>query len=130
MKQHQELREMLVDRKRQINKALTADIDSLKEGSRTITSDGAADSAAEAAEFELNSQLAEVESRELQAVSEAIARIDAGTYGVCDDCEKPIAQPRLEALPYAIRCIKCQGEYEKDSANRDWTETAYSLDDD
>ena len=35
-----------------------------------------------------------------------------GTYGICEDCSKPIGEERLEALPDATRCIACQSEWE------------------
>jgi DnaK suppressor protein len=44
----------------------------------------------------------------LTAVEEAIARLDAGTYGTCTSCGNPIAVERLEALPWAALCIDCQ----------------------
>lgn len=44
---------------------------------------------------------------ELQLLQAAISRIDAGTYGVCEQCGEQIAQQRLEALPYTRTCIKC-----------------------
>src|SRR6202171_1588994 len=43
----------------------------------------------------------------LADVERALAKFDAGTYGVCEDCGKPIAEPRLEAMPAARRCISC-----------------------
>lgn len=44
---------------------------------------------------------------EIQKIKAALSRIDAGTYGICQSCKKPIAPKRLEALPYAVNCIKC-----------------------
>jgi DnaK suppressor protein len=41
-------------------------------------------------------------------VDEALARLDAGTFGACVRCGKPIAAARLEALPWAATCIDCQ----------------------
>jgi DnaK suppressor protein len=46
----------------------------------------------------------------------ARARIAEGGYGVCEDCSGKIAPERLEALPDATRCVKCQAEWDK--ANR------------
>lgn len=43
-------------------------------------------------------------------------RIAEGGYGVCEDCSGKIAAERLEALPDATRCVKCQAEWDK--ANR------------
>ena len=45
---------------------------------------------------------------QLALVDEALARLDAGTFGTCVRCGKPIAPGRLEALPWAPRCIDCQ----------------------
>ena len=44
----------------------------------------------------------------LSAVDAAIARLDAGAYGQCESCGKPIPTERLEALPSAALCIDCQ----------------------
>ena len=48
-------------------------------------------------------------SRDLRA---AIARIDEVTYGICVDCEEPIAPRRIEAVPWACRCRRCQESFE------------------
>jgi DnaK suppressor protein len=40
-------------------------------------------------------------------VERALAKLDAGTYGTCEDCGKPIGDDRLEAMPAARRCIAC-----------------------
>ena len=44
----------------------------------------------------------------LAQVDAALARLDAGTFGTCVRCGKPIADERLEALPWAAHCIECQ----------------------
>ncbi len=44
---------------------------------------------------------------ELQLLQAAITRIDAGKYGICTQCGKPIAPQRLAALPYTLTCIHC-----------------------
>jgi DnaK suppressor protein len=46
--------------------------------------------------------------QQLALVEEALARLDAGTFGICVRCREPIATDRLEALPWAARCIDCQ----------------------
>jgi RNA polymerase-binding transcription factor DksA len=43
----------------------------------------------------------------LAEVQEALGKMDAGTYGVCESCGQPIAPARLEAKPAARRCIDC-----------------------
>ena len=46
--------------------------------------------------------------QQLALVDEALARLEAGTFGTCVRCGKRIARERLEALPWAARCIDCQ----------------------
>jgi RNA polymerase-binding transcription factor DksA len=49
----------------------------------------------------------------LRCVDDALARVAAGTYGMCVDCGHPIAAERLEVLPEAARCIGCQRAYDR-----------------
>lgn len=44
---------------------------------------------------------------ELQTVDAALAKIDDGTYGDCEECGNPIGSDRLEAIPWAINCMNC-----------------------
>jgi DnaK suppressor protein len=46
--------------------------------------------------------------RVLQLISEALQRMNAGTYGECIACEQEVQQKRLEAVPWARHCIECQ----------------------
>lgn len=50
---------------------------------------------------------------ELEAVVAARHRLDAGLYGLCQACGEPIELRRLEAVPTALRCIRCQSQAEK-----------------
>jgi DnaK suppressor protein len=52
----------------------------------------------------------------LRQVRHALERLDAGVYGICERCGKPIAQKRLEVLPYATLCIECQAKEEARAA--------------
>ena len=42
----------------------------------------------------------------LQKIDRALSRIDAGTYGTCERCGKPIEKARVKALPYVSLCLK------------------------
>ena len=44
----------------------------------------------------------------LREISDALHRIEHGTYGVCLECEEPISVKRLEAVPWARYCVTCQ----------------------
>lgn len=50
--------------------------------------------------------------RILDQVDHALHKFELGTYGRCEDCDEEIPQERLEALPYARLCIKCQSKEE------------------
>jgi DnaK suppressor protein len=41
-------------------------------------------------------------------IDRALAKMDAGTYGVCERCGNPIPKARLKALPYASLCVSCK----------------------
>ena len=41
-------------------------------------------------------------------IDRALAKIDAGTYGICEGCGQPIPRARLKALPYAALCVQCK----------------------
>ena len=52
-------------------------------------------------------QVIESERGMLDEIQAAIHRIDAGTFGMCEECGMQINQERIEALPYAARCVAC-----------------------
>jgi DnaK suppressor protein len=41
-------------------------------------------------------------------IDHALGKIDAGTYGICEQCGQPIPKARLKALPYATLCVACK----------------------
>ena len=43
----------------------------------------------------------------LREISDALLRLDHGTYGICAECEEPISNKRLDALPWARYCVTC-----------------------
>ena len=108
------LRETLVRRRDALRRALQGDLSLLQELHQQKTGD-VLDAAADTVQDELNSQLVEVESRELHAIDDAIARIEAGTFGNCEECERPIPLERLKAVPYATECIECRRKAETES---------------
>lgn len=106
------LRQVLIKRRDALRQALAGDLSLLKE-LREQSSGDVVDFALDSAQDEISSQLAEVESRELAQIENALELIREGTYGVCEGCTKPIPLARLQALPYATTCIDCQREAEQ-----------------
>ena len=60
-------------------------------------------------EFAMN----EHETAELAAIDAALERVAQGLYGQCQDCGVTIPEARLNAYPSALRCVNCQGAFEK-----------------
>lgn len=58
--------------------------------------------------------IASGETQRLREVSEALQRIQGGSYGVCEGCEKEIPRKRLEVFPAARFCVECQSKLERD----------------
>jgi DnaK suppressor protein len=64
----------------------------------------------------LDIAILEKESETLRNIDEAITRLEVGTYGVCDGCDEPIADQRMQVLPFADRCVDCQSDRERAQA--------------
>ena len=70
--------------------------------------------------FELEKRLA-LENRLTSALTEvkhALEKYEAGTYGMCDLCGKPIEPARLEALPHANLCLECKAHQAKNARSK------------
>ncbi len=106
------MREILINRRDALRQVHAGDLSQLKELSKQTSGD-VVDAALDSAQDEISSQLAEVESRELASIENALVRMKEGQYGVCEGCSCSIPMARLNALPYATLCIECQRESER-----------------
>jgi DnaK suppressor protein len=52
--------------------------------------------------------LIQMKSETLNKINDALVRLEHGTYGYCFDCAEEIAEKRLRALPFAVRCKDCE----------------------
>ena len=67
-----------------------------------------ADQASGNNEVHIALKLKQTDAKILQAIEEALVRMEKGTYGICRDCGDPIAAARLEAIPWTRVCIACK----------------------
>jgi DnaK suppressor protein len=67
-----------------------------------------ADQASGNNEVHIQLKLKQTDAKILQAIEEALVRMDKGTYGICRDCGDPIAAARLLAIPWTRVCISCK----------------------
>jgi DnaK suppressor protein len=65
--------------------------------------------------FEREFTLSLVEGKDaiLEQIDEALERIAAGTFGICEVCQMKIPRARLDAIPYASRCVECAAKLER-----------------
>lgn len=127
------MRQILVKRRDTLRRALAGDLNSLKELCGEPPGD-TVDSALDSIKDEISSQLAEVESRELNRIEYALERMREGQFGICEGCGTNIPMARLNALPYAKYCLLCQREVEHQgdisSSDVDWSQLPDSGDTD
>ena len=67
-----------------------------------------ADQASGNNEVHIALKLKQTDAKILQAIEEALWRLEKGTYGACRDCGEPIAPARLNAIPWTRVCITCK----------------------
>ena len=74
------------------------------------------DTASELTDADNQNAVLENSAQQRAEVEAALARIEAGTFGVCVDCGQPIPDARLEVRPEAARCVEDQAKYEAANA--------------
>ena len=72
-----------------------------------------ADHASDMFDREVDESLEENAEVIVREIDDALARIDAGTYGTCTRCGQPIPDERLAAVPYAVLCVPCKRDEER-----------------
>jgi DnaK suppressor protein len=102
----------LLDKRRALTGVVTSTEDYEREAGLDVSQDPA-DIASTAYTKDLLFSQSANERGILRLVEEALRRIDAGDYGVCVNCEEEIQDKRLEAVPWARHCIKCQDLQER-----------------
>ena len=99
--------------------ALERHIASEEEAGRDADQDSSqdiADKAANSYTKEFLFSQSDNERVQLHLVEGALARLDNGGFGVCEECGENVQQKRLEAVPWANHCIECQEKLEAEQA--------------
>lgn len=90
---------------------LVAQIERIENDQRTPLDDDAEEQAIERESRDALDTEEQGVVEEIAAIRHALARLDAGRYGLCTSCGVPIDAARLEALPAAAHCIECEREF-------------------
>jgi DnaK suppressor protein len=105
-------KDTLVDMKRELIRGMRTNEENGKEGDQDEVRD-LADQASDSYDRELAFGLSEAERSRLEEVEDALNRISAKKYGICEICKKPISSSRLKALPFAKLCVECKAKEER-----------------
>ena len=111
-------RDRLLGRREGLFRQVTEAELSSRERDQEATQDPA-DMAANAYTKELLISMSANDRKLLELIDEALARIEAGEYGECVNCGELVQEKRLEAVPWARYCLKCQDLQERGLLNTD-----------
>ena len=108
-----ELKNMLENRRRELTSEVHGkmrDVRTVGAKEREVLDQGESSEVDIQEDIEL--ALIQMKAETLNKINEALRRLDEGTYGNCFECGEEIAEPRLRALPFAVRCKDCEEQRE------------------
>src|SRR5437879_2146583 len=107
-----ELKQMLDERRREIQAEVQGKMRDVRAegtwGGKNSEVVDAVESSETDIQDEIEFALIQMKSETLNKINDALARLDQGDYGNCFDCGEEIAEKRLRALPFAVRCKDCE----------------------
>ena len=107
-----DLKKMLDDRRRELQAEVQGKMRGVREegswGGKLNEVLDAVESAEADIQEDLEFALVQMKSETLNKVNDALVRLEQGNYGNCFDCGEEIAEKRLRALPFAVRCKDCE----------------------
>lgn len=86
--------------------------EALKSSGQDVSVDHMADYGTDNYEQEFTLGILEQDVETLRDINDALTRIEEGSYGLCEECLKPVARARLRAIPYARLCVDCKSKEE------------------
>jgi RNA polymerase-binding transcription factor len=109
---YSDLKQMLDERRREIQAEVQGKMRGVREegtwGGKLNEVLDAVESAEADIQEDLEFALVQMKSETLNKINDALVRLEQGTYGNCFDCGEEIAEKRLRALPFAVRCKDCE----------------------
>ena len=109
---YSDLKTMLDDRRRELQAEVQGKMRDVREegswGGKLNEVLDAVESAEADIQEDLEFALVQMKSETLNKVNDALVRLEQGSYGNCFDCDEEIAEKRLRALPFAVRCKDCE----------------------
>src|SRR5215510_8893020 len=110
-RRYNELKQMLLGRRRELQAQVQdkmRDVRATGEVTKLSEVFDAGESSEADIQEDIELALIQMKSETLSRVDDALTRLEQGTYGNCFDCGEEIAEKRLRALPFAVRCKDCE----------------------
>jgi len=108
----EEIKNELFKKKQELGSNVSNELDDMREAAEGHHLADMDDLGGDAHDEETQYKILEIESAELGQIDMALERINNGTFGMCETCEKPITPDRLRALPFTNLCITCKRQQE------------------
>ncbi|MFQ5898528.1 MAG: TraR/DksA family transcriptional regulator [Candidatus Methylomirabilia bacterium] len=124
-----ELRQTLLAKQRELRTSIRQQRGGLREAGVDLAVDSLGDQAERPVltpEAEMDYEVIDQRARLLTQVNHALKKLDKGSYGRCENCEEPILPARLRALPFAVRCTRCQEIWERERQRVEGRVSAYA----
>jgi DnaK suppressor protein len=113
---HADLKRMLTERRREMQDEVQRRIrDGRTDRMKEVRDDLEHSDADIQGDIEL--ALLQMRAELVTRIDEALVRLDAGKYGTCFECTRDIAERRLRALPFAVRCQSCEERREREQGH-------------
>jgi|SRR5690606_6087297 len=105
----EQVRERLIARREELRHRLSRVSADIRREAEPLSADFA-DQATQRENDEVVDSIGAAAVRELREIDAALRRLDENRYGICEICNAPIEQRRLDSVPYATRCTRCVEE--------------------
>jgi DnaK suppressor protein len=108
----EEIRQALLNKRRELTRYQATQLSELRSPEKHHLAD-LEEMASDTMDTDSLCEIMDIGSNTLEQIDAALEKLDDGTYGICESCDKPIPHARLEALPFAGLCVNCQREKEQ-----------------
>ena len=113
-----ELRHMLETRRQELTEQLRGQMRDVRAAAEDRVGPNPEDMSEEDTQSDIDLALIQMASETLRAIDAALGRLEQGKYGNCAECGGPIADGRLRAMPFAVRCKDCEETREETAGRR------------
>ncbi|MDF1667896.1 MAG: TraR/DksA C4-type zinc finger protein, partial [Planctomycetota bacterium] len=100
--------DLLLSKRRELSNNISSEMKEMRDADNSDLSVSDVDDVGASQDNETTFKILELESDNLGQIDDALERIEAGTYGICEECKEPVGIERLKALPFTPLCISCK----------------------